>query len=393
MSSNPYGRDSINLNMSGFNDDSMISEIDDDKDNSNFLLKSNTNSQSLLDRAISQSSVNKNNINEDFGIINSNNKLNNTKTYNEAMFEDFFSNTYVIPIDRPHKFSLSKMGHQFIYDSNSKVTSYKIDSKKFGFSKNSQIITYLLSLFIFSEFLNLEELEKDTRFKVIFIKRNLQQKQFIIEDVNSLLNNLEIPNDRTNDFEMFINGINNFLSDNDYLNIQKKTNKKLCLIYLTIIIFIIVSLAFIAGIYYNFKQDEKNILIIVLEFIGLLLIIIGLINRIINAKNIKLLYLFYELRYLLLNYNRVCDYFETWNKNLFENYKIRATTPISLNYIMFNLNPYQDIEIKHIDMNWMKKKFYKSQNELFKNEKELIYFNNIKQNLNNLKDQKAFSIN
>ena len=391
MSNNLYGRESINLNISGFNDESMISEIDDDKDDNNFLLKSNTNYQNLLNKEIEQGSGN--NPNSEFGIINPNKMLNNNKTYSEVMFEDLFSGIYAIPMNRPHKFSLSKMGHKFIYESNSKVTNYKINSKKFGFSKNSQIVTYLLSLFIFSEFLNLEELEKDTRFKVIFIKRNIQQKQFIIEDVNSLLNNLEIPNDRTNDFEMFINGINNFLSDNDYLNIQKKTNKKLCLIYLTIIIFIIVSLAFIAGIYYNFKQDEKNILIIVLEFIGLLLIIIGLINRIINAKNIKLLYLFYELRYLLLNYNRVCDYFETWNKNLFENYKIRATTPISLNYIMFNLNPYQDIEIKHIDMNWMKKKFYKSQSELFKTEKEFRYFNSIKQNLNYFKDGNASSIN
>ena len=220
MSNNLYGRESINLNISGFNDESMISEIDDDKDDNNFLLKSNTNYQNLLNKEMAQGTGN--NPNSEFGIINPNKMLNNNKTYSEVMFEDLFSGIYAIPMNRPHKFSLSKMGHKFIYESNSKVTNYKINSKKFGFSKNSQIVTYLLSLFIFSEFLNLEELEKDTRFKVIFIKRNSQQKQFIIEDVNSLLNSLEIPNDRVSDFESFINGINSFLSESDYLNIQKK---------------------------------------------------------------------------------------------------------------------------------------------------------------------------
>ena len=55
--------------------------------------------------------------------------------------------------------------------------------------------------------------------------------------------------------------------------------------------------------------------------------------------------------------------------------------PISLNYIMFNLNPYQEIEIKHLDMNWAKKKFYKNQKDLFKSQKDLILFNTIKQNM------------
>ena len=60
---------------------------------------------------------------------------------------------------------------------------------------------------------------------------------------------------------------------------------------------------------------------------------------------------------------------------------------------MFNLNPYQNIEIKHLDLNWMKKKFYKSQNEIFKNEKEAKLFKTINQNVIVLKNRNSLSIN
>ena len=118
-----------------------------------------------------------------------------------------------------------------------------------------------------------------------------------------------------------------------------------------------------------------------------------LIYKIIDVNNLKILLIFYELRYLIINYNRYCQHIELWNKNLFENYKIAISIPISLNYIMFNLNPYQNIEIKHLDLNWMKKKFYKSQNEIFKNEKEAKLFKTINQNVIVLKNRNSLSIN
>ena len=75
-----------------------------------------------------------------------------------------------------------------------------------------------------------------------------------------------------------------------------------------------------------------------------------LVIKIIDAKNLKILFIFYDLRYLLINYNKINDHIEAWNQNLFENYRIRVSVPISINYIMFNLNPYQNIEIKHHDI-------------------------------------------
>ena len=389
--------DNSNLNVSGFNDDSFTSEEEDSrrKTNNNFLIKSNTNISTDRELKKSYLSQKENSIKGNFEILNPDEINSKGRNYSEVMLEDIFSNNYEIPMNRPSKFSVSKMGHKFTYESNSKSSSSKIDSRKFGLSKNSEVITYLLSLFIFSEFLNLEELEKDKRFKVLFLKRNKIQEKFIVDNSEAFLNNLEIPSSKANDFEMFINGINNFLSENEYLNSKKKNKKKM--IY-TIIIIVVVAILIlgIGGLMsytiYNLLNEEHssnphktNIILLVSQIIFLLEIFV--------AKNIKLLSLYYELRYLLRNYNRINEHIELWNNNLFENYKIRVTMPVSLRYIMFNLNPYQSIEIKHLDLDWMKKKFYKSQNDIFKNKKETQLFNEIKQKLFQDKEKLSLSIN
>ena len=411
---------SIQLNTSSFNDDSIMSEEEESriKKNNNFFFKSSTNKS--LEKEIKNSGIDqKDSLKSNLIVMSPDeiviNDYKDEKRDNfNAMLEDVFSNLYIIPMNRPSKFSTSRMGHKFIYESNSKVNNYKIDSKKFGLSKNSEIITYLLSLFVFSEFSNLEELTKDKRFKVFFIKQNKIQKQFIIEDMSSLLNNLEIPNEKINELEMFIKGINYFLSENEYLNLQKKRKKKIIYIYAIIILIILLIMGIGIIIYFTLKglinrkshypsqahqkQENENkntssIFFIILEFILFLFFIFCLIITIIDAKNIKLLCIYYELRYLLINYNKISDHIEAWNQNLFENYKIRVSVPISINYIMFNLNPYQNIEIRHHNMDWLKKKFYKSQNDLFKTEKEEQLFHLIKHNLFKNKERLSLSIN
>ena len=84
---------------------------------------------------------------------------------------------------------------------------------------------------------------------------------------------------------------------------------------------------------------------------------------------------------MLINYTRFNDYIEEWNKNFFEKNKIRVYIPISLNYIMFNLDPYQDIEIKHLDMKWFIEKVYKDKKSMT-NDKEFIkYFIKVRSTL------------
>ena len=397
------GNGNAQLNVSGFNDDSMISDEDDlrSRVNSNFLIKSSLSINEDKDKD-SDKDKNKgsnkdndkdinldiyghsNSIQSNFEILSPDGiDINNPgNDYKNVVFEELFSNAYMIPTNRPSKYSTSRMSYQFIYESKSKIKSYKIESKKFGYSKSSNIITYLLNLFIFSEFTNLEEIEKDKRIKVIFLKKNYKDKKFSVHNINAILNSLEMPNDKANDFENFIKGINNYLSETEYLNIQNKKRNKMIFVYAIIVIISLLIISIGAIMYIMVKKGFENIaLFVILLSIVLIIFILGLIYKIIDAINLKLLFFYYDLKYLLLNYNKIYSYIESWNNNLFDYYKIRAIAPISLNYIMFNLNPYQNIEIKHLDMEWLKKKFYKSPKDIFRKEKERKSYNIIKENM------------
>ena len=51
------------------------------------------------------------------------------------------------------------------------------------------------------------------------------------------------------------------------------------------------------------------------------------------------------------NYNQFVKYVEGWNSSMFESCRIKVTIPVSLNYILFNMDPYQEIEIKDNKIN------------------------------------------
>lgn len=50
---------------------------------------------------------------------------------------------------------------------------------------------------------------------------------------------------------------------------------------------------------------------------------------------------------MFTNYTQFVKYIEGWNRSMFESCRIRVTIPVSMNYILFNMDPYQEIEIKH----------------------------------------------
>ena len=63
-------------------------------------------------------------------------------------------------------------------------------------------------------------------------------------------------------------------------------------------------------------------------------------------------YLVYnKINYMFTNYTQFVKYIEGWNRSMFESCRIRVTIPVSMNYILFNMDPYQKIEIKHNKLN------------------------------------------
>ncbi len=87
------------------------------------------------------------------------------------------------------------------------------------------------------------------------------------------------------------------------------------------------------------------------------------------------LYLLYnELDYYLKSYNSISSYVEDYNTKIFSHINIRATVPVSFNYIMFNKEPEKVIEIKHFDMIYYKRYFYPNVKEIKNNENFIKQF-------------------
>ena len=289
--------------------------------------------------------------------------------------DEIFRDTIKISMNRLNKFNKSKLARVFTYEESGKNKHYSLKSKKFGISKNKNVITYILNLYIFSEFINFTALEKDTRFKIYFIP--ISDNLFTC-NVVYVLNKLKINNDKSDQFIAFINGINELLKDKEYQDIQKNNKKfKINLFAIATFIFILIC-GIIFSFYYflSFILAQENLtkyLIISSSGIIVLLLIILLFFKIVKLCKSNLYAEYNNLNYMLINYSRFSDYIEDWNKNFFENLKIRVNIPISMKYLMFNVDPFQDIEIKHLDMKWFIDKAYQDKKSMI-NDKEFIKF-------------------
>ena len=365
------------INDSGYIDDSIISNDETNLQRSNslndFLLVKKPENNSVY----TKSSQNSNEPQLESALYNPNRNISG------FISDNIFDPSYKISMNRfANRYNTSRMAHKFIYESNGKPEVSILESKKFCLMKNKEIMTYLVNLFIFSEFLNLNEIEKDERIKVIFIKRDHNNKKFL-PVTDTILNQLNINIEQKPEFDNFINGINGFLEEKKFVDIEKDLKKFKFYTYgatvgLIIVLLTIGYILYFVLTYDNFGKYSRMLYSITIVCLASV-VIFFLIQHIIKAKKIKLFVIYNIMEYLLLNNNEISEFIEAWNKKFFENNKVRVSVPVSLNYIMINLNPYQEIEIKHLNIDYYKKKLYRSKNIVFK-DRHLYKFLKIIQN-------------
>jgi hypothetical protein len=175
--------------------------------------------------------------------------------------------------------------------------------------------------------------------------------------------------------------INYFFQQNDYIEMElqneKFKNKVVGSMYITIILF------FFWPFFVIFLISKGNsiiiIIFIILIMIFFIITIIFLIFSIYKYINLDLYILYNQINFMIKKYNQINNIIDKWNKSKFESLRLNVSVPISLNYIQFNLDPFQRIEIKHIEMKKIKEKFYPN-NRI--SEMKLLEFQNIKELFN-----------
>ena len=293
--------------------------------------------------------------------------------YNDEIKEiDILDKSYEIPLNM-FRYPNSK---EIIFEDDEKNTQVIIlKSKKFCIRKSPIIETFLVNLFIFSEFVDPFSLEKNNQIKVIIVKKNNKENKYII-DLKTILHKLKLNEENNNDFIQFFNGINQFFESENFQN-MKSTNFKFKLkIYSIIFISIITSIFSLIPIF--ILSIPKLYFFILISLI--ILCILLLICYFEQYKHMDLYLLYNELDYFLKSYNSVSSYVEDYNNNIFSHINIRATVPVSFNYIMFNKEPEKVIEIKHFDMINFKRNFYPNVKEISNNEILIKQFNELRAN-------------
>ena len=349
--------DSINNNqsVSSFND--SISEENDNniikKDNEDIIIKRVTGFQN--------SSLTLEVENEQ------NNKLEEFNNNDEIKEIDILDKSYEIPLNM---FRYPNNSKEIIFEDDEKNSKIiLLNSKKFCIRKSPIIETFLVNLFIFSEFVDPFSIEKNNQINVIFVKKNNKENKYII-DLNTILHKLKLNDENNNDFVEFFKGINLFFENESFQN-MKSTNLK----FKVKIYFIILtsSITTIFSIIQLFILSLSKLYYFILISLIILCILL-LFCYFEQYKHMNLYLLYNELDYYLKSYNSISSYVEDYNTKIFSHINIRATVPVSFNYIMFNKDPEKVIEIKHFDMIYYKRYFYPNVKEIKNNENFIKQF-------------------
>ena len=225
--------------------------------------------------------------------------------------------------------------------------------KKFAYCRNDLITTYHVRNNCFSQFTYPKTIEQDKQVDVFVLERNKKKDKFICEDINNIISELGITkkvNELSTNITLFLDNINNIFLNKSYINTKQKIFcwNLFCYVLLFCLIacccLLIVSLFFKVVFSQEFILDSQNILIALICLVCILIFLL-----IYYISTLSLLKQFKLIDYMLLRYKNNVQLVESWNKSVFYQSNVIVSIPVSVDYILFNKNPKQDIVITNIE--------------------------------------------
>ena len=223
-------------------------------------------------------------------------------------------------------------------------------SEKFAVCYNETIKTYLFNLYIFSEFTNPKLIENDQRVNIYLLERN-KEKDIFQYEIKELLENLNLASNKSDIIQNFLKDINSFFEEESYILLKQwKIKYKKTIIFLLILLIIIslISIKIFLIFRNRYIQFEYYIIGIYIVLIIIMLFIMKYIIQ--KIVNIDIYLLFNQIKYMINKENEIKQIINKWNQKEFESIRIKVSVPISLNYILFNLDPFQNILIENLEI-------------------------------------------
>ena len=253
----------------------------------------------------------------------------------------------MIPINE-NKFNNSKISRTITFETvlANEVERQGIRGKKFEIAKSSVVTTYVINDMMYSQFTNPNDIQSDRRVRVFILERDANDDKFIY-DINDILSTLCMESENAKNVNDFLTGMNKFFDDSTYLQIKNKNHRNKLLLLISIIFFLFIVISTISYITYTIFVSSFTTMSLLSSSTLILLFIFLSLYQYNSLKNIHIYSTFNIVSYMVMNYSTYVNYVESWNRSIFFSNRIRVSIPLTIDYILFNLDPYQYIKIKH----------------------------------------------
>lgn len=255
----------------------------------------------------------------------------------------------------PDRFSLSQVTSSITFQSSGETTTSLLPSKKFAVCSNATVTTFLLENAQFSQFTNPKEIERDPRIKAYFLIKNTKHDKFMC-NLDELTERLSLQGDYDNQNVItFLRGLNAFFKEKEYVHIKHCNTIKWLLLYgVMFILFILSACMILYDVIRVIYGHIDNGIVYMCHGVVVLCGGGGVYWLHMQRNKVHMTAMFKVMKYCSGNYAKYFEYVEAWNRSIFQMNHIRVSIPVSVDYLLFNMEPYQDIRIKDIDMEHIK---------------------------------------
>lgn len=241
----------------------------------------------------------------------------------------------------------------------------------FGIIKCDNITTYFLGQVACSQFTFPATLEADERLDIFILYRgekSLSNSMNLKTNTSIFQLDPEFSPRKVEKFKVleFLNSLNEFFYENQYVEL---VNSLACnkVIFYTLLVFLIclIGIFLFFGVKSGLEYKEKKRMLMIGIFSGLVIICSFLLKFIIH-KICFLPFNFLEgvMSFRIKNVHRLEGFIEKWNEKLFISKGVKIWCPASLDYVIFNYDINQNIQIQSHCLNEAKPVDKKSLHEI-----------------------------
>jgi hypothetical protein len=227
------------------------------------------------------------------------------------------------------------------------IKSKGITKSNFFLYQSDNILTIVYNDKKYSQLISFPQSKE---MELYFIHKNKSNDVFeynINEVLGNIYMNIGNVNTNKNNVDSFLQGMNEFFRKDKYVSITHKN----CCTKFWFVMLISMMILLICGmmLYVIQKKDEASLLMIsVVIGVGVVLCG-GVVLAVLNWNKVFTGLKYNVIRYLIENAHEHNKYIDDWNKSIFISNGVNVSIPITLDYIMFNLNREVEIAIENID--------------------------------------------